>query len=214
MPKLSIIKTEDGSESLFSEIFNESYHSINGAMSESMYVFIGAGLNFIPKKEISIFEVGFGSGLNALLTYDAAEKRNLEIDYTSIEFYPVEKELYEKIVVEKKELFLLLHESKWNAEIKISAFFRLTKINDNFTNYNHQKKYDLVYFDAFSFDKQPEMWSEEVFVKLFANMNANGILVTYSAKGIVKQNLKKAGFEVQRLPGYKKHHMLRAIKKV
>ncbi len=217
LKKIEQIKTDDGSFTLKNNIFDETYHSIFGAMSESLHVFIDAGYKYIDKKQINIFEIGFGSGLNAFLTFKQTFKDNKKINYIAIEKYPIEKsdisKFAENIKAEKERLlFLKIHSTKWNTKTKITTNFALKKISEDFIEYNFTDKYDLVYFDAFSFDTQPEMWTKKIFEKLYSAMNQGGILVTYSSKGTVKENLRAAGFLVKRLKGFKKRHMLRAIK--
>jgi len=211
-----IITTQDGSFSLKSLFFDETYHSINGASSESMHVFINSGFNQISKDEISVFEVGFGTGLNAILTFNEAQKNRKNVNYISIEKFPIDFDIAKKlnydILTDNNEVFFKLHSCKWNKQHEISDFFTFTKIQADFTSFLFTKKFDVFYFDAFSYDTQPEMWSSIIFEKIYDATNKNGILVTYSSKGIVKQNLRSVGFLVKRLKGFKKRHILRATK--
>ncbi len=215
---MKLVKTADGSYTLFNLQIGEHYHSINGALSESMHVFIEAGFNRIEKDKIKIFEVGFGTGLNAFLTLLEARKKQRFTVYHAIELYPVDRETYEKLALppeysDFRDDFVALHRCSWDEEVQTDDFFRLKKIKADLTVYDFEESYDLVYFDAFSYDNQPEMWSQEVFDKIYRNMNKGGILVTYSAKGVVKRALRNAGFEVERLPGaLGKRHMVRATK--
>jgi tRNA U34 5-methylaminomethyl-2-thiouridine-forming methyltransferase MnmC len=216
---LKIVKTNDGSSTLFSPEFNEHYHSTYGALNESMQIYIENGLKYCKNKTLSIFELGFGTGLNAILTYIENKKLNLTIKYNAIELLPVKSEIISELnyssFLLKEELFIFnkMHNSNWNTKIRLSENFILHKISDDFENYVLNEKYDLVFFDAFSPDTQPNLWSKEIFLKLFNSLNSNGILTTYSSKGIVKQNLKNAGFSVSRLPGPNgKRHVLRAEK--
>lgn len=216
---MKIRKTDDGSQTIHSEQFNENYHSTFGALSESKHVFIEAGLNYSKLKSISIFEVGFGTGLNAILTYIEGKKRNLKINYTAIELYPVNikqigdlnyHQFFQKSDYNK---FALMHSTEWNKKVDIASHFTLTKIKSDLTNFNMSGNYDIIYFDAFSPGTQPEMWSFEIFKKIYDSTNQNGILTTYSSKGLVKNNLRSAGFKITRLPGPKgKHHIIRAEK--
>lgn len=213
-------KTDDNSHTIYSEQFKEHYHSTHGAKSESLHIFINAGLQHLLLKSINILEVGFGTGLNALLTFDEAEKSNLTINYTAIEKFPVAidliKELnYGNIIGNKyNEIFSQLHTCSWEKEIPIRSHFSITKKLIDLKNYSPPKNYfNLIYFDAFSPETQPELWSQGIFAKLFASLKTGGILTTYSSKGIVKNNLRNAGFTVKRLPGPKgKRHILRAIR--
>ena len=199
--------TEDGSHTLFVPGIDECYHSTHGAIQESKHIFIDAGLKQCPKNEIRILEIGFGTGLNAFLTLLEAEWSEKHIHYTSLELYPVEtgKALQlnypEQLAPEKRQAFEEMHTADWNVEISISPFFKLNKLEADFTGFNLKDHYDVVYFDAFSPEKQPEMWSRELFEKIYAHCNPGAILTTYCAKGIVRRAMQSAGFLVERLPG-------------
>ncbi len=217
--KISVIFTDDNSMSLQNCTLNESYHSGFGALQESKHVFVKNGLdNFIDNNEISILEFGFGTGLNALLALEFAEKNKIKINYFSIEKYPVElkyiKRLnYHELVPKFGARFIDLHKSDWDKELEISEFFRLTKIENDFLETKLPSNIDLVFFDAFSPETQPELWTQELFTDIYKHMNNNALLTTYSAKGIVKQALRNAGFTVKRLIGpIGKHHILNAVK--
>ena len=212
----SIIITKDNSPTLYVHELNEHYHSTNGALQESLHIFINAGLKEIKKDKISILEVGFGTGLNALLTFQEIQNSNKTIYYETIEKYPINKDIVQNLHKEEifnSELFLELHKAIWEEDVTISNNFVLKKLNIDLKKYITQQKFDLIYFDAFSPDKQPNLWTEKIFLKLYNATNKNGILVTYSAKGIVKQALRNAGYIVKRLPGPKgKRHMIKATK--
>jgi len=216
-------KTTDGSFTLYSDEMQESYHSINGAVQESNFIFIDRALSLIPNQEISVFEVGFGTGLNALLTYNFAIEHNKYITYNSIEAYPVKPELYSKLGYYKycKNLnnndFLSLHECEWNKPVNIKdTTFILNKINSDLNSYVFPKEqYDVIFFDAFSPEKQPEMWTEEIFQNIFKSLVNNGILITYCAKGEVRRRMQRSGFTVERIPGPPgKREILRATKSI
>lgn len=214
-----IIHTADGSHSLINKELNESYHSINGAINESFHVFIQEGLKHHYKKSLKVLEIGFGTGLNAFLTLIEAEENHLDIQYTSIEYYPISAETvnllnYNKLLpAEHKNAFKQLHVSAWNKPVHISPYFQLIKLKKDFSYLMLEEQYDLIYFDAFSPDKQPEMWTEERFQMLYAHANKDAILTTYSAKGEVRRRLQAVGFTVERIPGPKgKREILRAIK--
>ena len=202
----NIILTDDGSNSIFNCNINESYHSKYGAINESQHVFINYGLKFISKKEIKIFEVGFGTGLNALLSFVYCQKNKIKIDYQTIEKFPLDKTKYsplnfsEKLKI-KKNIFINLHRSKWESKLEISDFFSITKYAQDLNYFNHKYYYDLIYFDAFSPEKQPELWTEKIFKSLYNNLNYNGVLITYCAKGAIKRILKKIGFQIFAFPG-------------
>ncbi|NOQ27520.1 MAG: tRNA (5-methylaminomethyl-2-thiouridine)(34)-methyltransferase MnmD [Bacteroidales bacterium] len=215
----SIIKTDDGSNTLYSNTFNDQYHSTFGALQESLFIYIQTGLNYCEQNSLKIFEVGFGTGLNAILTFIEGFKKNINIEYHTIELFPINIETinqlnyFEFISNDQKLVYKKLHNCKWNKKIKISENFTFQKIKYDFNNYIFNEKYDLIYFDAFAPDKQPSMWSDKNFAKLYDTLNNKGILTTYSSKGIVKNNLRKAGFKVTRLDGPKgKRHILRAQK--
>lgn len=215
----NIIKTNDGSNTLFSGKFKEHYHSTYGARNESTHVFIETGLNYCQLKSIKIFEVGFGTGLNTILTYIESIKRNLRVEYTAIELFPIDLEIInqlnytEFLSADQKTVYSKLHNCKWNENVKISSNFTFRKINSDFNNYIFSNKYDIIYFDAFAPDKQPEMWSAKNFAKIYEALNKQGILTTYSSKGMVKNNLRSAGFKVSRLNGPTgKRHIIRAEK--
>jgi Uncharacterized conserved protein len=213
-------KTADGSDTLFSPEMEESYHSVNGAAQESRHVFIQAGLKEVSKQQIRIFEVGFGTGLNALLTWGEAHRNHLNIVYDSIEAFPVSDVLlrelnYGQFVPElPTDAFLELHKTAWNHPAVLEKdCFLLNKWQRDFTSWRFTGKYDLIFFDAFAPDKQPEMWEEDLFQKLFETLNKDGILVTYCAKGEVRRRLQRSGFQVERIPGPPgKREMLRARK--
>ncbi|NPA38089.1 MAG: tRNA (5-methylaminomethyl-2-thiouridine)(34)-methyltransferase MnmD [Chlorobi bacterium] len=209
--------SEDGSHTLFVPELNEHYHSVYGAKTESIHVFINSGLKHLNKENIRILEIGFGTGLNALLT--ALYKGNHKIEYHSIEKYPLNTEIEKQLQIsenttpEEKNLFDDIHSCKWNTESEIIPGFKLLKIEADLLTFSFTHKYDLVYFDAFGPDVQPEMWSTGIFRKIYNSMNKNGILTTYSAKGAVRRAMQDVGFRVERLPGPPhKREMLRASK--
>jgi len=199
--------TEDGSHTLFVQEIDECYHSTHGAIQESRHIFIEAGLKQCPKEEIRILEIGFGTGLNAFLTLLEAEGSDKLIHYTTLELYPVEIETAlllnypNKLAPGKREAFEKMHTAGWNEEIPVTPFFVLNKIRDDFTEFVFKDKFDVVYFDAFSPEKQPEMWGEALFEKIYSHCNARAVLTTYCAKGKVRRAMQTAGFEVERLPG-------------
>ncbi len=203
---LKLVKTNDGSNTIINTSLNESYHSINGAINESEHIFINNGLKRINKKAFKILEIGFGTGLNALLTKIYCEKNNVEIIYHTIDNLPMPNKVYSllnyshQLKIDNNQ-FLKIHDSSWEEEIKLSEFFTIKKINFDFNKICFKEKYDLVYFDAFSPSKQIEIWNEVNFQKLFKCINNKGILITYCAKGIVKRTLKKVGFDTTPLPG-------------
>lgn len=211
-----IIITADNSPTLYLPELDEHYHSINGALQESLHVFINAGLKQLSKNNINILEVGFGTGLNAVLTFNEILSSNKKVFYHGIEKYPLKDEIINNLSKEtlfNSDVFLNIHNSKWEQEVEILENFTLFKQKVDLKYFIPLKKYDLIYFDAFSPDKQSELWTENIFFKLYQATKQNGILVTYSSKGIVKQALRKVGYEVKRLKGPSgKRHMVKAIK--
>lgn len=199
--------TSDGSHTLFVPAIDETYHSTHGSIQESMHIFIEAGLKQCTKSEIKILEIGFGTGLNAFLTLLESLKRNIKVHYTALELYPVDVDKAiqlnypENISIENRALFEKLHTSEWNTETQITSNFVLKKVKTDFTQYDFETTFDVVYFDAFSPEKQPEMWTIAQFDKVFANCEPKAILTTYCAKGEVRRAMKSAGFVVERLPG-------------
>ena len=214
-----LILTSDGSHTIFVPEINEHYHSIHGAVQESLHIFIKNGLEVSLANPISILEVGFGTGLNALLTAINSSVENREVNYTSVEKYPVDANIIKNLNHHQfagkkgKEIFFMIHSAPWNSMVSICNNFNLRKIETDFTKEPIQGKYDLIYFDAFGPDKQPEMWTKEIFEKISSLTNKNGIFVTYSAKGEVKRSLIACGFKVTLLPGPPgKRQMIRAVK--
>jgi tRNA U34 5-methylaminomethyl-2-thiouridine-forming methyltransferase MnmC len=214
-----IIITSDGSHTIFVPELNEHYHSIYGAVQESEFIFIRNGFEICKADPLNIFEVGFGTGLNALLTAIKSKSGSREVLYTSIEKYPLSEKIVNSLNhylfagKEGKEIFNLIHSSPWNNTASICKNFKLMKIKGDLTNGSPNGNYDLIYFDAFGPDKQPEMWTSEIFAGISAATNKNGVFVTYSAKGEVKRNLRTSGFDVNLLPGPPgKKQIIRAIK--
>jgi len=220
--KRELLKTADGSTTIHLPDINEQYHSKHGALQESNHVFISKGLHKIAAKqsEISILEIGFGTGLNALLTYFEASQSNLAINYTTVEAYPVlasewEALNYGALIQNEKgpEVFRKLHETTWEAQHVVSSFFKFTKQEKKFEAITDQEAYDLIYFDAFGARVQPELWTEAIFKIMYKAMKQGGILVTYAAKGSVRRAMQAVGFSVERLEGPPgKREMLRATK--
>lgn len=213
--------TRDGSSTLLSERYGAHYHSLNGAVTESMHVFIEAGLKAIGLKNINLLEVGFGTGLNAALSAQLANEQSIILNYQSIELFPLcEKEYgmlnYNSILEGKTaSLWEGICKSPWNKPVSISEFFSIEKIQADFTSWSPTSQYHVVYFDAFAPNDQPEMWDRAQFQKVYNSMLEGGVLVTYCVKGLVKQALREVGFDIERLQGPPgKKHMLRAWKRV
>ena len=224
--KREIIITGDGSHSISVPELNVAYHSVHGAIQESMHVFIKAGL--IDSQLLEhigvhhILEIGFGTGLNALLTLIEADKHKNRIYYTAIEPFPMSEDETAQLnycdqlnIPQYKRHFKRLHECGWEEMYEISEYFRLTKINSTLVDYSSDEQFSVIYFDAFAPNAQPELWTKEIFEKMNKLLLPGGILVTYCSKGDVKRAMIAAGFEVEKLKGpLRKREMLRAIKKM
>ena len=218
--KREIIETGDGSKTIFVPELGEQYHSIHGALVEAQHVFLKNGLHAIDKQQISILEMGFGTGLNAFLTFLENISLGKNIRYTALEAFPVESDLLNQLdyvktigAEKRKGVFEQMHDCGWGVEEQVSDQFCLHKIVAKLQEVEFENSFDLIYFDAFSPGVQPELWSEEIFGKLYAKMNKGGVLVTYCAKGSVKRALKAVGFQVESLEGPPgKREMTRAKK--
>jgi tRNA U34 5-methylaminomethyl-2-thiouridine-forming methyltransferase MnmC len=219
--KRKIITTADGSKTIQIEDWDEQYHSIHGAIQEANHVFIKNGLYEIVQKElneISILEIGFGTGLNAFITLLEAEKLQVKINYVGVEAYPISSEEllalnYNDLLSKENDVFKKLHQVSWEEKRQINKYFSMTKRKQLFEDINDIEKYHLIYFDAFGARVQPELWTEPIFRIMFAALMPKGVLVTYSAKGSVRRAMQAVGFTVERLEGPPgKREMLRAIK--
>jgi tRNA U34 5-methylaminomethyl-2-thiouridine-forming methyltransferase MnmC len=214
-----LITTSDGSNTIYVQELDEHYHSVNGAVRESEHIFLKHGFDTTDADPLKIFEVGFGTGLNALLTAVRSCSGERKIHYTSIEKYPLDNEVVSRLNHflfagdSGKELSSRIHAAEWDQPVSICENFILLKIKKDLLSYTFNDKYHLIYFDAFGPDKQPDIWSGEIFSKIGAATEKNGVFVTYSAKGEVKRNLRSCGFEVTLLPGPPgKRQIIRAIK--
>ena len=217
---MQIEQTADGSYTLFVPELNEHYHSVKGALTESQHIFINMGLKHCSVLEPHILEIGFGTGLNAFLTLLEAEKSHRNVHFTTIERYPLDIDTIRsmnypaQIAPDYTTAYEALHTAIWNKDAHITDYFTLHKIEADFTHYQFSTGYDVIYFDAFAPEKQPEMWSQELFNQLYSVLNKGGILTTYCAKGVIRRMLLAAGFIVERLPGPPggKREILRATK--
>jgi tRNA U34 5-methylaminomethyl-2-thiouridine-forming methyltransferase MnmC len=211
--------TADGSHTLFNSVMDEHYHSTNGAVQESKHVFIAAGMQHQKKRDVVVFEVGFGTGLNAFLTLIEAMEQNRKVIYYSVERYPVDLSVVEtlnyaqEVAPEQTTLYKALHTATWDQLVEITPYFSIYKIKGDSNSCTLPPAIDLIYFDAFAPDKQPEMWSQLIFDRLFAHTAWGGILTTYCAKGVVRRMMQSAGYSMERIPGPPgKREMLRATK--
>lgn len=218
---IQIIQTEDGSKSLLRKDIEESYHSSFGALNETNTIYVGYGFEYFcslnKKENINILEIGFGTGLNAIATLKKSNNR--KIFYQTIELYPISISIAENLdygeqLLLKKE-FDLLHKCDWEETISINQDFKIKKCKANACSYDFEKDFfDVVYFDAFSPEKDSELWSEDMFFKIYDSLKSGGVLTTYCCKGEIKRRMKKAGFIITKLPGPKgKREILRAEKK-
>ncbi|MBA4410192.1 MAG: SAM-dependent methyltransferase [Odoribacter sp.] len=207
--KKEFLITEDGSHTIYLPEIDEHYHSVHGAIQESMHVYIQEGLLQTTKNELTILEIGFGTGLNAYLTYCYARKMKIKVHYFSIEKYPLTESEYlrlnytDTIFPEFAFVFEQMHRTDWDCLAELSPDFKLQKIHADLLSFQFQAlpQFDLVYYDAFAPGKQPEMWSDEILKKVAASVKTDGILTTYCAKGSVRRALAAAGFEMERLSG-------------
>ncbi len=214
-----LITTADGSHTIFVPELNEHYHSVHGAVQESEFIFIKNGLDLCNADPVCIFEVGFGTGLNALLTSVKAFEQRRPVFYTAIEKYPLDEQLINSLNHWNfageggNDIFKRIHSAGWGLLCRISPYFNILKIKGDLLTENITGNYDLIYFDAFGPDKQPEMWTKEILAKISEVTLKGGAFVTYSAKGEVKRNLRACGFTVKVTDGPPgKRHIIRAIK--
>lgn len=206
----NIIQTEDGSHSLHSNQFEVAYHSIHGAIQEAQTIFIDAALNYKAQsnKKLHILEIGFGTGLNAFMTYLEAQKQDLDIFYTAIEAYPISIETAQQLnfarlldAEQEQQQLLKMHEAKSEEIIRLSPNFLFQKKIDFFQNIQDIEQFDIIYFDAFAPSAQPELWESPLLSKMYFALKEEGVLTTYCAQGVFKRCLKSLGFKVEGLPG-------------
>ena len=218
--KREIIQTLDGSTTIHIAEWDECYHSKHGAIQEAQHVFIKNGLSLFQDRNVSILEIGFGTGLNAFITFLESKKKNQSIDYVGVEAYPITAEeivamnyVEELNAVEQSSIFDTMHQSNWEEKIILDDDFTLTKRKQFFEEINDKNKFDLIYFDAFGYRVQPELWSTAIFEKMYNALKPNGVLVTYAARGVVKRSMIEVGFTVEKLAGPPgKREMFRATK--
>ena len=217
---IELIKTSDGSTSLYIPELDETYHSKHGALQECLHVFISKGLQLFTHQPISILEVGFGTGLNALVTYQHHSSLQLSIHYETTEAYPLQWEQasmmnYPEMLKapQLNPIFKQMHCCAWNETITLSPTFSFKKRLQRFETINDDEQFNLIYFDAFGAQVQPELWEEDIFRRMYNALKQGGVLVTYAAKGSVRRAMQACGFTVERLPGPPmKREMLRARK--
>ncbi|AXG72172.1 tRNA 5-methylaminomethyl-2-thiouridine biosynthesis bifunctional protein MnmC [Kordia sp. SMS9] len=222
--KRKIITTKDGSTTIHLEDWNEQYHSTHGAIQEAAHVFIQTGLHYLQNTfnpaQIHILEMGFGTGLNAFMTFLESKKHNFTINYTGVEAYPVasaevsQLNYIQQLKAEHESAtYNQMHTCNWEEETLLSENFKLTKRQQFFDQIDDQEKFNLIYFDAFGARVQPELWTVDIFQKMYNALQHKGVLVTYAAKGSVRRAMQEVGFQTERLPGPPgKREMLRATK--
>ena len=220
--KREIIITDDGSTTIRIPDWDENYHSTHGAIQEAKHVFIKNGLNLFQKQDsISILEIGFGTGLNAFITFLETLTKD-KVNYLGIEAYPISEEeiaqmnyVSELQATQYQEIFDKMHTSDWESKQIITDNFILTKRKQFFQDIDDKEQYDLIYFDAFGFPLQPELWSEAIFKKMYDALLPKGTLVTYACRSSIKNAMLSVGFSIEKLPGAPgKREMLRATKNV
>lgn len=220
--EVQIITTEDGSHSLYLLGMNETYHSSRGALTESTHIFIKAGLDYYCHKSdkalINILEIGFGTGLNALLAQRYAEAEKQPVSFTSLEPFPLPAAIYEDLNysgllgLADQSQFLELHKARWNETVELSEYFSLKKLEVTLQQFTSNERFDLIFFDAFAPSKQAELWEYEILEKTVGQMAPSAVLVTYCAKGQFKRDLAALGLTVETLPGPPgKKEMVRAV---
>lgn len=218
--KREVIQTKDGSTTIHLEEWDECYHSKHGAIQEAKHVFIQNGLSLFKDQSVSILEIGFGTGLNAFITFLEAPKMGQYVNYVGVEAYPVAAEevlmmnyVAELNALDQLTVFEQMHQSHWDEKIVLTDSFSLTKRKQFFQDINDVDQFDLIYFDAFGYRVQPELWSTAIFESMYAALKEGGVLVTYAARGVIKRSMQEVGFKVEKLAGPPgKREMFRAFK--
>lgn len=218
-----LTKTADGSNTLFNETIGEHYHSAHGALQESKHVFIAAGLEYAiernPNREIKVLEVGFGTGLNFILSLAHCEENDIKLDYTGIEAFPLTREVIEETGYSEyvpKDIwdnFINNYDEAMTVKTNLSSLCELTIAHTTLTAFKNDELFDVVYYDAFSVQHQPEMWTNDIIAHVCSFLKPDGIFITYAITGNLKRAVKACGFTIEKLPGAPgKREMLRAIK--
>jgi tRNA U34 5-methylaminomethyl-2-thiouridine-forming methyltransferase MnmC len=206
--KREIIRTQDGSTTIRLPEWDECYHSKHGAIQEAYHVFIQNGLSFFKDGPVSILEIGFGTGLNAFITYLESKKRGQQVAYAGVEAYPVPAAEVAQLnyvaqlnADHERAVFEAMHDCPWEARYVLAPHFALAKRRQFFDQIDDQGKFDLVYFDAFGYRVQPELWSADIFRRMYDALKPKGVLVTYAARGVIRRNMETCGFRVEKRPG-------------
>ncbi|HAW52794.1 MAG TPA: SAM-dependent methyltransferase [Flavobacteriales bacterium] len=218
-----LVPTKDGSSTILDPETGDHYHSMHGAEQEARHVFIEMGLKncLKKKKEIQLLEVGFGTGLNAILSLEhASAQSNVNVIYTGLEPYPLEKSLYNNLFFnvlkhpDLRDIFLGMHQSEFNLKMRLMPSFQFEKKQVKLMDYPTHGKFDLIYYDAFGPSYQPEMWGPEAVEHVCSLMKPNACLVTYCAQGSFRRTLESVGLNVERLKGPPgKREMIRATRR-
>lgn len=221
MDEIEIITTSDGSHTLRNTRLNETYHSIHGALQESRHVFILHGLEYFhistKAEEISVLEVGFGTGLNAFLAAQYAETHKVSVRFTTLEAFPLADEVWTKLNYpdDNRVLFESLHRASWGEPVSVTQYFTIDKRKVSLQDFASQSPHNVIFFDAFAPSVQPEMWTYEMLRKVTESLSADGVFVTYSAKGQLKRDLRALGLRVEAVPGPAgKREMVRAVQRL
>jgi len=207
---LEILATADGSYTLYNKEMDETYHSRNGAWSESQYVYIEMGIQDLPFNEVRVLEIGLGTGTNAILTYLYSQKFHFKVDYTTLEPYPLEWELLKKMQFDNKlssidwSVFKKMHEIEFDKKHQMGPYLTFKKLKQRLEDFETKETFDIIYLDAFAPNKQEEIWCLSNIKKMQNLLLPNGKLVSYCAQGQFKRNLKEAGFRIENPPG--PHH--------
>jgi tRNA U34 5-methylaminomethyl-2-thiouridine-forming methyltransferase MnmC len=221
---LEIVKTADGSNTIYNPQIGENYHSKFGALQESRHVFIKSGLVYFLETRnyttaVSILEVGFGTGLNFLLSADLCSEKKIDLDYTGIEAYPLSLDMIaqtnynEYTLAQTWSKFIEHYKAALSTQVILNKHVNLHIANTPLINFSSAKRYDIVYFDAFGCASQPEMWEDHIIAHTVQFLKPGGAFVTYAITGNLKRALKTLGFKVEKLAGAPgKREMLRALK--
>lgn len=225
MSETRIIETQDGSHSLYVPDLNETYHSFHGAIQESQHVFIRMGLHYYldlhRTNKLKILEIGFGTGLNALLTFKDLVPKKLKTWYDTIEPYPIDENIWSKLnyveqleMTENGDVFEHMHKCDWDTKTELTEGYLFTKFKSTLEDINLvENHYDVVYFDAFAPSKQPDLWKPELLDKVIDSLKEEGVFVTYCAQGQFKRDIKETGLIIETLPGPPgKKEMVRGVK--
>jgi len=206
--KKEVVVTGDGSKTIHMPELNESYHSTHGALQEAEHVFIKYGLDQLEKESIDVFELGFGTGLNAILAYRFSKENNVHISYVGVEAYPVSMEMLEALdytdflTANEKKVFLEMHQVNWGDKVELSDQFTFQKIEEKVEDYEvGEDTMDIVFFDAFGPRTQGSLWQPVILKKMAKMLRENGVLTTYCAQGQFRRDLKSVGFDVTKVPG-------------